>query len=239
MVNRNNEAIVLCGGLGTRLRSVVTTVPKCLAPVAGRPFLSYLLDRLAEQGVRRVVLATGYMADKVEEFVAERWKGMEVVHSREQVRLGTGGAVRDAAVHITQRRFIVMNGDSFAELNYSELLAALEPPGVHIAMALKHVSDATRYGLVDFDGEHITGLHEKGVAGPGYINAGVYALEDTALKSMPMHGPFSFETQCLAPAVSRGEVVGLAATEAFVDIGIPKDYARAAEVCQMAPDNDR
>jgi D-glycero-alpha-D-manno-heptose 1-phosphate guanylyltransferase len=225
-----DEAIVLAGGLGTRLRSVVSEVPKPLAPVRGRPFLAYLLDTLAAQGFARVVLATGYRGEQVAAAFGGHWQGMQLIHSREPQPLGTGGAIVLAMQHIRGAACFVLNGDTYLQLDYADFDACTRQTGLPLGMALAGVADTTRYGAVTIDGVRVTGFIEKGRGGQGYINAGVYRIECALLAGRPADQAFSFETEILRPTVERGAVAAYTRTRDFIDIGIPEDYARAQQV---------
>lgn len=220
-----DEAIVLAGGLGTRLRGVVDDVPKPLAPVAGRPFLAWLLDELAEQGLRRVVLATGYRGEQIEAALGKDWRGMSLEYSREPAPLGTGGAIALAMQRITGGACFVLNGDTWVELDYAAFDGQMAD--VPLGVSLAHVPDVARYGAVLVEGDRVTGFSEKGTSGPGFINAGVYRITRSLADGFPEAGAFSFERDVLVPAVARARVAVFAATRGFIDIGVPEDYRRA------------
>lgn len=224
-----DEAIVLAGGRGTRLRSVVSDLPKPLAPVAGRPFLAWLLDGLADGGIRRVVLATGYLAGQVEAAIGARWRGMEVDYSVEEQALGTGGAIRLAASRLRGDSAHVLNGDTFLRYSPAALEAAALAAGTPIAVALARVGDVGRYGAVRVDGGRVASFEEKGGAGAGLVNAGSYFLAAPALAALDAVGQeaFSFETEVLAPRAAAGGVAAFMDTAGFIDIGVPDDYLRA------------
>lgn len=222
------EAIVLVGGLGTRLRTVVADLPKPLAPVAGRPFLAYLLDQLAMSGLRRVILATGYLAEKIEQAVGRQWQGMEIAYSHESQPLGTGGAIVLATRQLQGHCVHLVNGDTFLRYNLDALEYAAEVQQLPLSMALAHVADVARYGAVDISNGRVQAFREKGGPGPGWINAGSYYLTGYALDRLPAGGgSFSFETEVLLPLAAAGQVGVLQATENFIDIGVPEDYSRA------------
>lgn len=222
-----DEAIVLVGGLGTRLRTVVSDVPKPLAPVAGRPFLAWLLDRLAEAGMRHVVLAAGYLAERVVDAIGREWRGMQVDYSLETAPLGTGGAVRQACGMLRGEAAHVLNGDTFLRYDMHALEQATRQAGADLGMALAHVDDVARYGAVVCTGGRIDGFREKGESGPGYINAGSYYLTPAAIRELPAEPAFSFEARVLAPLTVAGRACGFDATSGFIDIGLPEDYQRA------------
>ena len=221
-----DEAIVLAGGLGTRLRAVVSDLPKPLAPVAGRPFLAWLLDRLAANGLRRTILACGYMAEAVRDAIGDAWQGMEIAYSVEGEPLGTGGAIRLAAARLQGDAVHVLNGDTWLEYAPHALEAAARAAGAPLGIALARVDDVARYGAVAVAQGRVAAFHEKGGHGPGWINAGCYFLDAPALSALPA-GAFSFEAAVLEPRAAAGEVAAFTATAGFIDIGVPDDYALA------------
>lgn len=225
-----DEAIVLAGGRGTRLQSMVHDVPKPLAPVAGRPFLAWLLDRLADGGIRRVILATGYLADQIEATVGTRWRGMQVEYSVESSPLGTGGAVRLAAGRLRGRDAHVLNGDTFLRYDFAGLERTTRALGATIGIALARVDDLHRYGAVESRRGLVTAFHEKGRSGAGWINAGCYFLSGAALDALPDKDCFSLETEVLVPLAAQSGIAEFNETEGFIDIGVPEDYLRAQEL---------
>jgi len=226
-----DEVIVLAGGFGTRLRGIVDDVPKPLAPVAGRPFLAWLLDRLAACGMRRCILATGYMADTIERAIGTRWQGMEIAYSAETEALGTGGAIRLAAGRLQGDCVHVLNGDTWLAYSPQALERTARECGASIGMALAEVEDVGRYGAVERDARGmVVGFREKGEHGRGAINAGCYFLDETALATLPATASFSFEREVLQPAALAGSVAGFLDTSGFIDIGVPEDYRRAQSI---------
>lgn len=224
---RADEAIILVGGLGTRLSSVVSDVPKPLAPVAGRPFLAWVLDHLSENKIRHVVLAAGHRADQVQHAVGPMWRRMLISYSIESRALGTGGAVRLARDKLRGDAAHVLNGDTYLRYSLDALGAATLAAGADLGVALAQVPDVGRYGAVESDGPLITGFLEKGGSGAGSINAGCYFLGSAALAALPSEEAFSFEHALLAPMVAQRKVCGFHDTSAFIDIGVPDDYMRA------------
>lgn len=221
------EAVILAGGLGTRLQSVLRDVPKPLAPVAGRPFLTWLLDELAVQGIRHVVLATGHLGDQIETLLGSNWRGMSLGYSREQQPLGTGGAIALAAERVEGDAFFVLNGDTALQMDYADFDRAVASSGARLGVALAQVPDAARYGAVRLNGDRLAGFAEKKSVGAGLINAGVYRIQRSLLADYLRAGNFSFEHEVLVPAVMREPVIGYTRTRGFIDIGVPEDFHRA------------
>lgn len=223
------EAIILAGGLGTRLRGVVADVPKPLAPVAGRPFLAWVLDALNAAGLRHVILASGYLADQVEAAVGTRWGRMDVTMAVEPAPLGTGGAVKFAARRLLGDNAHVVNGDTYLRYDPRALEAAARALDAPIGVALARVPDVARYGAVEVRDGRVVAFHEKGRHGPGCINAGCYFLDSRALEALPPADRFSFEEDVLLPASRSGGIAAFDETADFIDIGVPEDYARAQQ----------
>lgn len=220
------EAIVLAGGFGTRLRQVVADVPKPMAPIAGRPFLEILLGSLAEMGFARVVLSLGFMAEKVSGHFGPRFDGLDLAYVVEDTPLGTGGATRLAAQACTKDHVFVFNGDTYLDLEV-DLLERQWQTNRHPIVVGRHVPDTSRFGRLVVDGCRITSFSEKGVAGPGLINAGCYVLATDALARFPLNHPFSIENDYLVPEVARATVEVFVTKGMFIDIGIPEDYSLA------------
>lgn len=220
------EAIVLAGGFGTRLRQVVADVPKPMAPIAGRPFLEILLGSLARKGFARVVLSLGFMAEKISDHFGAQFAGMDIAYVVEDTPLGTGGAIRLALEACTQNHVFVFNGDTYLDLEVQSLEQQWQAKRCQIVVG-RQVSDTSRYGRLVVDGGRITCFAEKGIAGPGLINAGCYVLAADALARFPLNQPFSIETDYLVPEVTSGTVDVFVTEGMFIDIGIPEDYARA------------
>ena len=233
-MEENIPAVLLVGGKGTRLQAVLSSKPKPLALVGNIPFLQLLVMQLRSQGVRRMVMSTGHLADQIEEAFGDgrRWDA-EIRYSKESQPLGTAGAVKFAEGHLEQGSdFLVVNGDSFMELNIPEFIRFHRQRAGIVSMAVRRVPDAARYGTVHMDGfNRISGFSEKtGSTLPGIINAGVYMFKRAILEQIPQ-GPSSLEKDLFPRLLAQGmyawEQEGL-----FIDIGTPEDYARAQELCQ-------
>lgn len=220
------EAIVLAGGFGTRLRPVVTNVPKPMAPVAGRPFLEILLVSLSRKGFSRVVLSLGFMGHKISDHFGTQFAGMDIAYVVEDTPLGTGGAIRLALDACTRDHVFVFNGDTYLDLEVPLLEQRWQAKRNPIVVG-RQVPDTTRYGRLIVNGGCITSFAEKGAIGPGLINAGCYVLATDALAKFPLNQPFSIETDYLVPEVMRATVEVCETERMFIDIGIPEDYARA------------
>ena len=227
-------ALLLVGGLGTRLQSVLPSTPKPLARVGNMPFLELLVLQLRSQAVRRIVMCTGHLASQIEQEFGDgnKW-GVTIDYSQESQPLGTAGAVKLAEGHLKQASdFLVMNGDSFLELDLRQFVQFHREHGGLVSMAVRKVPDAARYGTVHMDANHrVVGFSEKtGAAAPGVINGGVYVFNRAVLDQVP-HGAASFEKDIFPRVLEQG-VYALEQHGMFIDIGTPEDYARAQTLCQ-------
>lgn len=222
-----DELILLVGGQGTRLRRVVPDLPKPLAPVAGRPFIAWLLDRYALVGIRRVVLAAGYRAQQIRDVVGEQWAGMDILYSVENMPLGTGGAIRLAARLCQSDSVHVANGDTWLDYSPAALEEVTRDLDADAGLALAHVEDVGRYGRVDTRDRRVVRFAEKGDTGPGMINAGCYFLRAAAVAALPEQGSCSFERELLESWSGSGRLAAFTRTAGFIDIGVPEDYAAA------------
>lgn len=228
------EAILLAGGLGTRLRSVVPDLPKPMAPVAGRPFLDLILDELDRAGFTAAILAVGYRHEAIRAHYGERYKHLALRYSVEPEPLGTGGAIRLAWPADAAAPLFVLNGDTFLALDYRAMLAAHVRAGAALTMAVCEVADVARYGALELADGRVHGFREKGPGGPGWINGGVYLMAPALRARMPA-GAFSFEQDLLVPQVRALRPLAFPAAGLFIDIGIPEDYARAQTLFAARP----
>ena len=225
----DTKAVLLVGGLGTRLRSLVASAPKPLAPVGDRPFLTLLIRQLQGQGIRQLVMCSGYLADQIEvEFGDGRDLGVAIEYSRETQPLGTAGAVKLAQTHLEGvSEFLVMNGDSFLEIEFDQLIRFHREHGGLATVAVVPVENAGRYGTVRADSsDRVAAFSEKtGNDASGLINAGVYVFSRALLDQIPT-GPSSLEKDIFPRILDQG-VYAAEQRGMFIDIGTPGDYARA------------
>jgi NDP-sugar pyrophosphorylase family protein len=226
-------AVLLVGGTGTRLQPVLQDTPKPLAPVGDAPFLQLLVRQLRSQGIRRLVMCTGHLADQVEKEFRDghKWDVL-IAYSKESRPLGTAGAVKFAEGYLTEAAdFLVMNGDSFLELDFRELIRFHREHDGLISIAVRRVPDATRYGTVQLGAHNrVVGFREKmGAPVPGLVNGGVYVFKHTILQHIPK-GPASLENDIFPRLLEHG-VYALEQQGMFIDIGTPEDYARAQTLC--------
>ena len=222
------QALILVGGLGTRLGALTQDTPKPLLEVCGRPFLEYMIENCVRFGFREIVLLAGYRGERVAAYVdAARRRlpsGVSLDLLVEPAPRGTAGAIRFAAERLAER-FLLLNGDSFFDANWLDLMVPLANADAHAVMMLRRVADTSRYGVVALDGDRVTGFAERGDGGTGLINGGVYLLDRRIVALLPEHG--SLEREVLPGLCARGLVRGRVQDGFFLDIGVPEALARA------------
>lgn len=231
------DAVILAGGLGTRLRSVVSDRPKPLAPIAGVPFLLLKLAQLEALGVDRVVLSIGYMGERIVQDIGHSFGSLAIHYVHEPTALGTGGATRLALASTQGREVLLSNGDSYCTWSMACLSDKLSHPPIELAMTLARVPDAARYGTVTLDAsDTVTGFHGKGQTGPALINAGVYLMHRDLLDAWPLGQAFSLENDVFPDLARTGRIAGCPTADEFIDIGVPEDLARAQTALKPAAD---
>jgi D-glycero-alpha-D-manno-heptose 1-phosphate guanylyltransferase len=220
------EAIILAGGLGTRLKKVVPDLPKPMAPVAGRPFLEILLSMLASKDFTRVILSLGFMSEKISLHFGDSYLGMDLIYEVEGQPLGTGGAIRAALAHCEKDHAFIFNGDTYLELEVDEL-EKLWQESHNPVIVVREVPDTTRFGRVEISDGRVIAFLEKGESGLGLINAGCYVLPKYALDEFPLGQPFSIETEFFIKNLQHIRFDGFITQGRFIDIGVPVDYVLA------------
>lgn len=222
------KAIVLAGGFGTRLREKVPDLPKPMAPVAGRPFLEYILDRLVDGGVSEIILSVGYLANTIVDHFGEAYHGVAVTYAFESTPLGTGGAIVHALCgQVGTEPVLVLNGDTFLDIDFEELVSWYQQSPTPVAMVLKEVEDVARYGAVLMSDEQVSEFMEKGGSGSGLINAGVYIVQPSVFETFGLSGKFEFEADLLQKYCEELALRAYKTEAYFIDIGVPDDYERA------------
>lgn len=221
------QAIILAGGFGTRLRSVVADVPKPMAPINGQPFLALLLQHLARAGFTSVVLAVGYRQEVIKDFFGSSYAGIRIQYSPEENPLGTGGAIRQALPLTKDAAVFVLNGDTFLDVDFVAMQQQHADASAELSIAVHPVDDVARYGALEVAEGRIVGFIEKGRQGRGIINGGVYLLSRDLLGAYEVGDAFSFETDFFMPNVSDLSPLAFAGDGMFIDIGVPEDYDRA------------
>lgn len=225
-----HEAIILAGGLGTRLRTAVPDLPKCMAPVNGEPFLKYVIDHLLQQEMENFIFALGYKHEAIEEYIRAAFPSLLYKISLEEEPLGTGGAIAKAMKMVKGRSAVVANGDTLFKADIQYLTGFHILSGAACTLGLKPMINFNRYGVVETDKDNrITSFKEKKQYEKGNINAGVYVLHKNKFLDEDLPKKFSFETDYLEKYYTRRRMFGICQDEYFIDIGIPEDYERAQE----------
>lgn len=225
------QAILLAGGLGTRLRSVVNDRPKPMALIEEKPFMEYVILELKKHGVDQIVFAIGYKGSMVEEYFKDgsQW-GIGVSYAYEEELLGTAGAIKNAGQKISEDRFLVLNADTFYQIDYNRLTDLSRERELDMALVLRQVPDVSRYGQAVLEDGWLTAFDEKtDDSRCGTINGGVYLMNRSLLEEIPT-GKVSLEHDMIPKWLSQGKRLGGFVNDGyFIDIGIPEDYYRFAE----------
>ena len=218
------EAIVLAGGLGTRLQSVVSDVPKPMAPIGTKPFLEYILKYLRKNGINRAVLSVGYKWETIQNYFGNEYDGIELVYSVENEPLGTGGAIKKAIGKVDEKEVYIINGDTFFDIDLQKLTLVDDSKMI---LALKKMYNFDRYGCVEIDeNNYVADFREKEFREVGNINGGIYLVKKDLFEAYTLDDKFSFE------AFMQKEYMDLRISSKvfdsyFIDIGIPEDYTKA------------
>ncbi|MCC8087703.1 MAG: nucleotidyltransferase family protein [Rikenellaceae bacterium] len=222
------ESIILAGGLGTRLRTEVSDMPKVMASVAGRPFLFYIFKQLEKNNITHAILSLGYMHEIVEEWVQSGEWNFEVSFCVEDFPLGTGGAIRESLAKSQTDNVLVINGDTLFDIPLEEFYISHIHNDADISVALKPMQNFSRYGTVvtDTDGR-ITEFKEKEYYDNGFINGGIYCIRKSDKIFGGLSGKFSFETEIMEKSTDRLSIFGTNYDNYFIDIGVPEDYNKA------------
>lgn len=222
-----DEAIILVGGLGTRLRSVVAETPKPIAPIAGRPFLAWLLDHLERSGVRRAILSVGYRAEMIREAIGTRHGSVAVDYVEEREPLGTGGALRQSLAAVRGRAALALNGDTLFLVDLAQMADAAAQAPDRLVVALRKVDVADRYGTCTVENGRIVGFAAARPQGPALINGGVYVLPRGLFDPFDLPEKFSFESEFMERHVGVLEPRAVVSEGAFIDIGVPASFEAA------------
>ncbi len=220
------EAIILAGGLGTRLRSVVTDVPKCMAPIHDIPFLQFVIDYALKQGINKIILSVGYKKELIQQYFANKKLSFQLDYCEELEPLGTGGAVKKALEMCNTNDVLILNGDTFFEYSLNDFYKASPTADALIATTPMHNFD--RYGSIITDAQNkITAFAEKRFTENGNINTGVYVINKEQFLSIKMNEKFSLEKDYFEAYLNKSNIVAVPTKGYFIDIGIPQDYAKA------------
>jgi len=228
------KAVILAGGLGTRLKASLTDKPKSMAPILGKPFLEYQIEQLKKYGIKDIVLCVAYLADQIKDHFKDGVEfNVSIQYASEKKLLGTGGALKNAEPYLDKGTFLALNGDSYLKINLSDFFQYHKKKKSSGTIALTRVSRTEKYGLVKTDkGDRITGFLEKEEKGKpcSTVNAGVYLFEPEVLSFIPREKKISLE-RCIFPLLLKKQVplFGYLCSGYFIDIGTPQKYARIQE----------
>tara|TARA_A100001015_G_scaffold286502_1_gene355267 strand:+ start:746 stop:1444 length:699 start_codon:yes stop_codon:yes gene_type:complete len=222
------EAIILAGGFGTRLQSVVNDVPKPMAPIGKKPFLEYLMAYLASHDIKHFILSVGYLHEKIISHFGDFYQNIPITYIIEKEALGTGGAIKLALANTQNDTSLVYNGDTFFRLSPKDLFHFHQESNADVSVALKKMDRPHRYGTINMLGNKVVNFFEKRIdLKDGLINCGVYCINKNIFYSSTLKNKFSFEKDFLENQLSKKNICGFTHNEYFIDIGIPKDYEKA------------
>lgn len=222
------QALILVGGLGTRLRQVVSDRPKPMAPVSNKPFLEYLISNLKLHGINNIILAVGYMGTMIEDYFRDGSSlEVNIKYSYEREQLGTAGAIKNAESLINEENIVVLNGDTFFNIDYKALVEFNNIKNSKFTMVLRTICDSKRYGTVDIDNNNkILKFTEKDdKCKSNIINAGIYIIHRSILEYIPNNEKYSLENNLMKDLLKDNiDIYGKVMDGYFIDIGIPEDY---------------
>jgi len=229
-----STAIILAGGLGTRLRSVVNELPKCMAPVNGRPFIDYVIHYLLEYDVKHFIFSVGYKSEAIINHIQTNYPELHVDFAIEESPLGTGGAIQLALSYVKEENAIIVNGDTIFEADLHQLSSKHLQYTSVCTLALKPMKQFDRYGVVTIDDHHqVTGFQEKRYYDEGLINGGIYIVNKSSFLQHQFPEVFSFEKDFLEKYILEEKMIGYPFDAFFIDIGIPEDYERAQTLLKI------
>jgi|PlaIllAssembly_1097288.scaffolds.fasta_scaffold127518_2 D-glycero-alpha-D-manno-heptose 1-phosphate guanylyltransferase len=227
---RDMEAVILAGGMGTRLRSVIKDIPKPMAPVNGKPFLFFVLQWVHRYPVEKIILSLGFRAGTVRDYFGDSFSGIPVEYVIEDQPLGTGGAVKYATRFTEGDHFLVINGDTFFPIDLKKFYDFHIENSNLVSIALKRMKDFDRYGTVECHEDTIVRFREKGFCSEGLINGGIYLINKNYFESKELPEVFSIEKDLMEKEAGSGILKAQIFDDIFIDIGIPEDYQRASEL---------
>jgi D-glycero-alpha-D-manno-heptose 1-phosphate guanylyltransferase len=228
------EAIVLAGGLGTRLQSILTDIPKCMAPVNGKPFLTYVLDFLVTQNISKVILSVGFRKEHIINYFGHSYNSIEIEYAVENEPLGTGGAIKLAMNLVTGKNAFVINGDTYFVPDLRQMLATHDANSADITIAVKQMLESQRYGTVAVDKNgSITDFKEKDPKiGAGLINGGIYLINKNVMEGFT-EKKFSLENDVFKKSFTSLKMQAYETDAFFLDMGIPEDYIKAQNLINI------
>lgn len=223
------EAIILAGGMGTRLHGILEDIPKPMAPINGKPFLQYLMANLYDQGIRHFILSVGYKHQIIIDHFGNKFRDALITYMVEDEALGTGGAIKFAAQYAIDEEFWIFNGDTFTNIDLKVFYN--QNPNFQLSIGLVKMVNFERFGVVETNDIHITAFQEKKYSENGYINAGIYLISKSFISDhFPSEKVFSFEKDVLEKKIDETEIGFYKSETQFIDIGVPEDYFSAQKI---------
>jgi len=224
------DTVILVGGLGYRLKKVLKDIPKCLAPINGTPFIDIILDNCIDQGLQRFIFCVGYLKEKIMDHLTNR-KDCEIIYSTEKTSLGTCGAIKNAESYIRSKQSIILNGDTFVDINYQKLIDWHNHTRSEITLVISKINDTSRYGLVNFDQNNKikSFVEKKEGAKSGWINSGVYIINNKVLDSLTQGEYYSLEKD-LFPNYINKNFFAYKNDGFLIDIGTPESYLESQSI---------
>lgn len=234
-----NEAIVLAGGLGTRLQHVLPDIPKCMAPIKGKPFLTFVLDYLENQNIDKVILSVGYRKEHIINYFGKSYRSLKIIYSIENEPLGTGGAIKQALDYCSDKLAYIVNGDTCFKPDLAAMSNLHQKAEVDITVAVKYMADTSRYGLVvaDQNGKIVEFREKDKLSAGGWINGGIYLIKKTVFDTFQQQ-KFSIENDVFKVLCDKLNLQAFQTDAFFLDIGIPEDYDRAQILLNTASENE-
>jgi len=230
------DAIILAGGLGTRLKSEISNKPKSMALIKSKPFLEYQMDNFVSNGIKRFILSVGYKSESIKEHFGDNFRNCEIVYAIEDTPLGTGGAIKNAMNYVKDDHVVIANGDSLFLVDIREQLKFHLDNNADATLALKPMMNFERYGTVDvLDNGKITGFSEKKYTLEGIINGGLYIFDVKSFKGIELPDKFSIEKDFFESYLNQLHIYGFISDKYFLDIGIPEDYWKAQYEIALFP----
>ncbi len=220
------KAVLLVGGRGSRLANYLPqNTPKPMAEINGKPFLEYLIKYLVGQKFSEIILSVGFLKEQIINYFGNNFNGVKISYAEESEMLGTGGAIKNAFKNFNSEKFIVLNGDSFQEINFEKFIKKSQKS--NISLVIREVENSARYGSLEFNENKITNFIEKGKQGRGYINSGCYYIAREWFLGLDLPEKFSFEADFLMKFCNKIEINYYSEKGYFVDIGVIEDYQKA------------
>ena len=224
------EALILAGGYGKRLRKLISSVPKVMAPIGDKPFLEIVLNNLSNKGIKHFILSVGYKHEIIKEYFGNGFNNIPISYVIERKPLGTGGAVKNCLNKISGEKFFVLNGDTYTNIKIKKLKKFIDDNKIRSLLVGKEINDINRYGALEIKNGLVSNIYEKKLNGKGIISVGFYLLEKEIFKKYSTEETFSLENDFLPLLIQKEKVSFFQTDGDFIDIGIPKDYIYANKI---------